>query len=225
VENAGPADERSLILGVPLATGRALGPPRRIRRRILASRVLALPVLALMLVSDGIYTPGEPLALALEITAFLLLLVGAMGRIWASAYLSVRKSCVLVQDGPYAMIRNPLYLFSFLAHLGAGLAFDSATVAALMVANFSATHWWSVLGEERWLRERFGRDYAAYAESTPRWLPRRWIAPRAAEIAVEPRRFSRALWESSLILLVWPLALAVEWCHLSGWLPVVLRVP
>jgi protein-S-isoprenylcysteine O-methyltransferase Ste14 len=214
-----------LVFRASVAAAGAHERPRRIRGRILASRALALPVLALALFSDGAYAPGKPSALAFEIAAFVLLLAGAMGRLWASVYISGRKSCVLVDQGPYAMIRNPLYFFSFLAHLGAGLAFGSVTVAALMVATFWATHWWAVLEEESWLRARFGREYDVYVEKTPRWIPRRWVAPVAATLPVEPARFSRALWESSLVLLVWPLALAVDWCHLSGWLPVVLRVP
>ncbi len=55
-----------------------------------------------------------------------------------AAFLSAKKSSVLVCVGPYAMTRNPLYFFSFLSWVGAGLAFGAFTLALAVV--FLLTH-------------------------------------------------------------------------------------
>jgi len=148
-----------------------------------------------------------------------------MGRIWASAHISGRKCQVLVREGPYSMVRNPLSFFTLLAHLGAGLAFDSLVIALLMAGAFFVTHWGTVLEEERWLQGVFGEEFEDYFRRVPRFLPKPWLLSSPRQIGIEPARFSRALRESSLILLVFPLALVVEWCHVRSLLPIVFWVP
>jgi protein-S-isoprenylcysteine O-methyltransferase Ste14 len=208
--------------------GRAWGEasaPRKIRKRVLASKLLAAATLLFALFSQDVYEAGTLSQLALQSAAFLLLMTAAMGRVWASAHIADKKGRTLVRDGPYSIVRNPLYFFSFLAYLGAGLAFHSLVIALFMAAVFFVTHWGTVLEEERWLRGIYGAEFEAYFASTPRFLPKPWILSHPRRLDVEPARFSRVLLESSLILLVFPVALAVDWCQVNSLLPVVIRLP
>ena len=78
----------------------------------------------------------------------------------------------VVDVGPYAWVRNPMYLAVFLVVAGEALMFLSVPLllylgaVALIVTLF-------VIGyEEPTLTERFGDEYIAYRRRVPRWLPR-----------------------------------------------------
>lgn len=77
-----------------------------------------------------------------------------------------------VASGPYAWVRNPMYLGAFL--LLAGYALCAASFAALLVAfALLAAAWLFVrVYEEPSLERRFGESYRAYRRVTPRWIPR-----------------------------------------------------
>ena len=92
-----------------------------------------------------------------EVLAYLILMIAAIGRVWTSAYISGRKTHEIVCDGPYSLTRNPLYFFSLLAYLGAGLAFEKLTVALAFVAVFWLTHWPTIMAEEAKLRNKLRR--------------------------------------------------------------------
>ncbi len=78
----------------------------------------------------------------------------------------------LVTDGPYAYVRNPLYLGNLLLTVGvtciSKLLWAVPIVAALYLIQYVPI----VLWEESVLAERFGADYVAYCRRVPRWLPR-----------------------------------------------------
>jgi protein-S-isoprenylcysteine O-methyltransferase Ste14 len=75
----------------------------------------------------------------------------------------------LVDTGPYARTRNPLYLGNLLIWAGVGVVtWPSAVVAVpILVAYYAAIVAW----EERNLAERLGKPYADYTRRVPRWLP------------------------------------------------------
>lgn len=77
----------------------------------------------------------------------------------------------LVTGGPYAHVRNPIYLGSFLLSLGMiGLIQDPvllvplAIVFAVLIGNI-------VLAEEAFLSRKFGDEYLQYRASVPRIVP------------------------------------------------------
>jgi protein-S-isoprenylcysteine O-methyltransferase Ste14 len=224
---AGPGHQPQAAAGElarALEWSEPLAKPRTTRKRLIASKLLVAAVLPFALCAQPVQGEGTLAALALQGAAFVLLLTAAMGRLWASAYISGRKARLLVRDGPYSIIRNPLYFCTLLAHVGAGLAFGSMTVAGIMAAAFFIGHWGTVLEEERWLRSTFGEEFAAYAAVTPRFLPKPRLFREPSRLELDAARFTRALGESSLILLVFPLGLVVAWCHTQGLLPVLLQV-
>lgn len=196
--------------------------PRRLR--LLGSKVMGLAILAFALVSRDIYKDGALAELAFESLAFFLLFSSAMGRCWTSAYISGRKAKVLVREGPYSMVRNPLYFFSFLGYLAVGLAFRSILIAGLMSIAFFVTHWHNILHEEKWLRQTFGKEFDDYCRTVPRFIPKPWLLTYPSPISIAPERFSRTVLESSLLSLVFGLALAGEWCHANSVIPVLFWV-
>ena len=77
----------------------------------------------------------------------------------------------LADDGPYALVRHPMYGGIVLASFGWALATASAVSLVLAVAILVFFDLKS-RREEAWLRERFA-DYAAYGERTRRLIP--WV--------------------------------------------------
>jgi protein-S-isoprenylcysteine O-methyltransferase Ste14 len=77
----------------------------------------------------------------------------------------------LVVRGPYAAVRNPMYLGAGLALGGASLVYQSLPLLGYTVAFFLVTHLFVVLYEEPALRRTFGTDYDSYCGRVRRWWP------------------------------------------------------
>ena len=150
-----------------------------LREFVFKNRGLLLAAPALLLVSRG-RPSGTSIARGLPLA-----LVGELVRCWAVGYSGVTTRgdtvCApeLVTGGPYAYVRNPLYLGNFLTAAGFAIAFTGdnsrasrwALVAgslAAMAAVYSAI----VPHEEAFLRSRFGEVYERYCIRVPRLVPR-----------------------------------------------------
>ncbi len=198
-------------------------PVSRINKRLFIPKLLFLPAILLALVSEHVYVEDGFWDTTWEVVSFLFLMVAAIGRVWTAAYISGRKTNELVVDGPYSLTRNPLYFFSFLAYLGAGLAFEKLTVAFALVVVFWVSHWPTILAEESKLRNRYGEDYDAYAKSVPRFWPRigRMKLPEA--VTFSPPAFNRAVIHCGFIMLAYLLAHLIEYAQVAGIVPILIR--
>jgi protein-S-isoprenylcysteine O-methyltransferase Ste14 len=107
----------------------------------------------------------------------ILLVLSALIRSWATAYLksgvvhdSAIHSELLVADGPYRHVRNPLYLGNILQALGIGLMASRLGFAFLTIANtiFMIR---LILREEAGLLQSQGESYHRYFEAVPRLCP------------------------------------------------------
>ena len=81
----------------------------------------------------------------------------------------------LVTDGPYAVLRNPLYVGNWLLWTGftiwSALLWMLPIVWIIFAVQYGAITRW----EEERLQLHFGSSYAAYTRTVPRWRPR-WSA-------------------------------------------------
>jgi protein-S-isoprenylcysteine O-methyltransferase Ste14 len=111
--------------------------------------------------------PTWPLVLA----GLPLLLIGLAIRTYALGYLV--KDSTLCTSGPYAYVRNPLYLGSLFILAGACIAANNfyLTVIAGVVMVLFYVH--TVRSEESFLTERFGDSFREYCARTPRLFPTR----------------------------------------------------
>jgi protein-S-isoprenylcysteine O-methyltransferase Ste14 len=130
---------------------------------------------------------AEPNLLARWLLAFaaVLVTVAAFVRTWASSYLQADvvyaayvKTESLIADGPYRLVRNPLYFGNMLMVLGMGSMMSrlgfSVAVAAMLVFSYRL-----ILREEAGLRSTQGAPHEAYYNAVPRLWPAPWpcIAP------------------------------------------------
>ena len=129
----------------------------KINKRIFIPKLLFLPIIGFAVVSGHVYVEDGFWDTTWEVVSFILLLIAAFGRVWTSAFISGRKDNELVTDGPYSISRNPLYFFSLLGYVGAGLAFEKLTVALGFGIIFLLSHWPTIFAEEKKLRAQVRR--------------------------------------------------------------------
>ena len=95
--------------------------------------------------------------------------IGVILRALASGH--VRKDQELTTTGPYAYIRNPLYLGSVIIAAGFAVAAQNVWIVGLILAMFAAIYVPVIRAEEAYLQAKFP-EYAAYAARVPRLIPR-----------------------------------------------------
>jgi protein-S-isoprenylcysteine O-methyltransferase Ste14 len=78
----------------------------------------------------------------------------------------------LVVEGPYRIIRNPMYWSVATVMAGEALAFRSRALAEIGGALFICAVLFVMVYEEPILREKFGAEYEAYCRRVPGWIPR-----------------------------------------------------
>jgi protein-S-isoprenylcysteine O-methyltransferase Ste14 len=77
----------------------------------------------------------------------------------------------LVEHGPYAWTRNPMYLGWSMIHVGVALALRSPGTMLTWPPAVALVHR-AILAEEGELAARFGADFVSYAAAVPRYLDR-----------------------------------------------------
>ena len=97
----------------------------------------------------------------------------------SAANVAVDRPTGLVTTGAYAVSRNPMYEGWSLTVAGLGIATRSVWLLAAAVLATAATHR-EVLAEEMALSEAFGREFATYTATTPRYL---WPSDAVATVA------------------------------------------
>lgn len=126
---------------------------------------------------------GRPSARSIA-TGLPLALAGELLRCWAVGYSGVttRNDAVtapkLVTAGPYAYVRNPLYLGNFITAAGFAIAFtgnnSGGARRALIfgsLAAMAAVYTAIVPHEEEFLQAQFGEAFEKYCERVPRIVP------------------------------------------------------
>ena len=126
---------------------------------------------------------GKPSAFSIA-TGLPLAFLGEAVRCWAVGYSGVTtrgdhvEAPGLITAGPYAHVRNPLYVGNFLTAAGFALAFTGknslGTRVALVAASLgSMAAVYSVIipHEEAFLRKEFGEVFEAYVMAVPPLVP------------------------------------------------------
>jgi protein-S-isoprenylcysteine O-methyltransferase Ste14 len=101
--------------------------------------------------------------------SLLLVAPGLWLRAYASGY--VKKNRELTVTGPYAHVRNPLYLGSILIAAGFAVALMSWQFAVALVVFFLVIYVPVIASEEAFLRDTF-LEFAWYCARVPRLIPR-----------------------------------------------------
>jgi protein-S-isoprenylcysteine O-methyltransferase Ste14 len=93
-----------------------------------------------------------------------------LGRFWSSR-VTLKVDHQLVQSGPYARVRHPIYSGLLLAMLGTAV-FVGEWRALLGVVLFFFAHWHKAHREEALLAREFGESYQRYYNRSGALIPR-----------------------------------------------------
>lgn len=127
-----------------------------------------------------------------------LLAVGELIRIWAVRYAGGRTRTrnvgapKLVTSGPFAYVRNPLYLGNMLMYLGIVLIAGGAIMWLLFLLTllfFIIQYSLIVSLEQETLKKKFGEEYLLYCKNVPALFPR--LKAWEGKEAQDPKKFSK----------------------------------
>ncbi|MES2097889.1 MAG: isoprenylcysteine carboxylmethyltransferase family protein [Pseudomonadota bacterium] len=94
----------------------------------------------------------------------------AMGKNWALVA-RTRSDHTLVQNGPFAWVRHPIYVALFLFLVAMAIAYGHTRNLIVAVPLYALATGMRVRYEERLLHAQFGADYDAYALRVRRFIP------------------------------------------------------
>ena len=80
----------------------------------------------------------------------------------------------LVISGPFAHVRNPLYVGNIMMYVGIGIMANAlCPYLPILAFFFFAWQYVTIVGEEEaYLKTAFGESYAEYCKNVPRFIPR-----------------------------------------------------
>jgi protein-S-isoprenylcysteine O-methyltransferase Ste14 len=138
---------------------------------------------------------GSRLVFAAELTGFVAVMAAVLGRVWCALYIAGRKNAELCQDGPYSLVRNPLYVFSFVGSVGVAIATLRWPLAAAVALLFLAYYHAVMRSEEARLKALFPATYPEYCRRVPRFFPRWTGFSSRSTLTLVPGDVTRAMRE------------------------------
>ncbi|CAN5484558.1 hypothetical protein BH10BAC5_BH10BAC5_24840 [soil metagenome] len=110
----------------------------------------------------------------------LVAIAGEMIRLWAVSYAgsetrttSGAGGTYLVTQGPYSIVRNPLYVGNVLIYLGMGIMSNALFpwLQIFAIIYFLFQYYCIILTEERFLKGKFGTTYNKFFNTVGRFIP------------------------------------------------------
>jgi len=212
-----PAKPITPVYNAPVTTSSSTA---RIRR----TQLLFLACIVLVAISGGRAFEGMA-GLAAQSLGFVLVTAGTLYRMWSSVFIAGRKDLEIVQDGPYARCRHPLYLGSLVAGLGLALSTRSLVLAIALPAVLAVLMAQAIRREERFLAQQHGAAWADYARRVRALWPGRTGRPGPLRREVDLAVYRKAFLDAATVLGLWLVIVAVDTLRTQGaWAP-LFRLP
>ena len=138
-------------------------------------------IIPLPLVIAAVVIPAGGVAPAWLVAAIgvALTILGEMIRLWAVRYIGAvsrtrsERLGPLIAAGPFAIVRNPLYIGNIVLWVGFAIAAQLLWLVPIVIAVLAVEYHAIVTWEEQLLEARLGEDYRVYTQRVPRWIPGR----------------------------------------------------
>lgn len=199
--------------------------PKLLKKRQIHSRwIVVLVVLGLLVVE----TQGGRNLLyyqTMRTLGIVFIAVCIAGRGYCSAFIGGVKNDMLMRDGPFSVVRNPLYVFSFIGVTGIGMLSAMWSLTLFFMVAFAVYYKFVVAREEAFLLAKFGEPYQKYLHEVPRWWPKWKLWHEPEQITIRPKFLRRTLLDAMAFLLPLPFFVTLNMLHLLAILPVWLWLP
>jgi protein-S-isoprenylcysteine O-methyltransferase Ste14 len=135
---------------------------------------LPLPFAAAIL---GLRVGRAPVSTRLVVAGVVVTVLGELLRLWGVHHIGAisrtrsERLGPLVASGPFAYLRNPLYVGNIAIWVGFALTARLIWLVPVIVVVLGLQYHAIVRWEERLLESRLGGAYREYAARVPRWLP------------------------------------------------------
>jgi len=195
------------------------------RQRITVSRIFGVLVLFLALFTTSSFKEDSLIDTVLEMSGLFLLTICSIGRLWALLYISGYKKLELITEGPYSIVRHPLYVFSLIGAIGIGLASENILVLAALVIFYLLYYPLTILVEEKKLVDKFDQAYLDYIKSTPRFLPKLSLYKGSVQYQINADVYVKKMILGMWFIWIFIILHIIEMLQQSGHIPVFLSVP
>ena len=115
------------------------------------------------------------------VAGFMVVILGEFFRLWGVSYAGSETRTTgggvggtyLVVSGAFAHVRNPLYFGNMCIYIGIGLMSLAWFPYLLLIAAifFFIQYHFIIAEEEKFLLQKFGKQYEEYKAAVPRWIP------------------------------------------------------
>jgi protein-S-isoprenylcysteine O-methyltransferase Ste14 len=147
-------------------------------------------------------SPEEAIVTGISV---ILVIAGLILRAWAAGYAGnhTRTSNIeagkLATSGPYAFVRNPIYLGSIVLGIGMVGVIGDWRLSPLCIATFTALYFVIIPAEEEFLHSEHPLEYKVYCRNVRRLLPRfmPWAGAERTSFAWQP---ALGEWQTMVIL-------------------------
>lgn len=138
---------------------------------VIGAFMVVTSVLAIMFPS--LYVEDESVRNICAVVGFVFVIFGALLRMSARGYKKAvsQQSIALVTGGPYKLVRNPMYLGTFLVGVGFIFPLFPLWTIAIFATVFYLRFVIEIRKEQKYLLAAFGSQYEEYCKTVPAFIP------------------------------------------------------
>ena len=184
------------------------------KNRVILSWAFVVIMVVMMAIVKSRWTIGNVVSESFLFCGIALALIGCIGRIWCSLFISGHKTTNLVVVGPYGVCRNPLYFFSAIGAFGVALGCGTFLIPVVVAVCFAAYYPLIMRAEERRLLEIHGEAFRLYCQEVPRFLPRLGSLYLPDSYEIRPRIVLNALIQATCFVWFTLITHAIYQLHL-----------
>jgi protein-S-isoprenylcysteine O-methyltransferase Ste14 len=152
-----------------------------------------------------LYVENQFLRNICAVVGFVLIILGALLRMSGRGYkrFASQQSSSLVTGGPYQLVRNPMYLGTFLIGVGFMFPLFPLWTIAIFSAVFYLRFVIQIRKEQQFLLKSFGSSYEEYCRKVPAFIPNLRSLRSVTFNSVFPKKY---LWttQEKYCLFYWP---------------------
>ena len=191
-------------------------------KRILISRIVGVVSFFILLLTRTGMGNNIWSGIVMDSLGLIFIAIAVLGRIWSSMYICGYKNKQVIDEGPYAAVRNPLYFFSFIGVAGIAMTSQNYIFIGLILTLFFLYYPMVIINEERRLTQLLGEAFNAYIKATPRFIPKlsNYHQPEAYQVNVGA--FSRSFLDGIWFFLSYIGIQLIKAGHETGIIPVLL---